>query len=354
MRGLRALDISEERGLAGRVAGALYLTGAVSILLVLLLPGTVTSHWEVVLVLSTVGAAWGMLCLTAVRWSSAPPIVSLVSSAAGFPITAVAMAATGGAHSPARFYLFFIVFYCSYFYAPRVAAPFLAGCMAVEGLPLLYDSHAIEIGYLGEVVLVSATYVVLGGLIMAGKQLLVSLREEAQNLSRRDSLTGLCNRRAFEERVAEHLGGGRASDRIGLLLLDLDGFKDVNTAYGFQAGDRVLVEIAGALELAVRNQDFVARLGGDEFAVIVAGAGLPSMRSLCERVLATVRLAEERIDLPDFSPRASVGWALYPDDAESAEDLLAAADLALRTAKAAGKDRGLAPADWLPEAAVRS
>ena len=351
MRGLRALDISEERDLAGQVAGALYLTGAVSILLVLLLPGMVTRHWQVVLVLSTVGAVWGVLCLTAVRWRTAPPIVSLLSSAAGFPITAVAMAATGGAHSPARFYLFFIVFYCSYFYAPRVAAPFLVGCMVVEALPLFYDGHAVEIGYLGEVVLVSSAYVVLGGLIMGGKQLLVALREEARELSRRDSLTGLCNRRAFEERVAEHMGGQRAGDRIGLLLVDLDGFKDVNTLYGYQAGDRVLIETARAVELVVRSEDFVARLGGDEFAVIVSGARPQTMRSLCDRVLGAVRLAEERLDLADFSPRASVGWAIHPDDAESAEDLLGAADLALRAAKAGGKDRGLAPADWLPDPA---
>jgi diguanylate cyclase (GGDEF)-like protein len=349
MRRLRALDISEERALAGQVAGALYLTGAVSVLLVLLLPGMVTRHWELVLLLSTVGAVWGVLCLTTIRWSSAPPIVSLLSSAAGFPITALAMAATGEAGSPARFYLFFIVFYCTYFYSPRVAVPFLAGCIAVEALPLLYDGDAVSSGYLGEVVLVSAVYLVLGGLIMAGKQLLVDLREEARDLSRHDSLTGLCNRRAFEECVAAHLGGERASDRIGLLLLDLDGFKDVNTMYGFPAGDRVLLETSEALRSAVRDHDFVARLGGDEFAVVVADASDDAMRSLCDRALEAIRGAEERLDLPDFTPRASAGWALHPDDAASAEDLLAAADLALRAAKAAGKDRGLAPADWLPD-----
>jgi diguanylate cyclase (GGDEF)-like protein len=348
LRRLRALDIAEERTLAGQVAGTLYLTGAISILLVLLLPGMVTSHWQLVLVLSGAGAAWGVLCLTVVPWNSAPPIVSLLSSAAGFPITAAAMAATGAADSPARFYLFFIVFYCSYFYPPRVAAPFLAGCVAVEALPLLYDGDAVSTGYLGEVVLVAATYVVLGILIMAGKQVLVSLREEADDLSRRDSLTGLHNRRAFEERVAAHVDGERASDRFGLLLVDLDGFKDVNTIYGFPAGDRVLIEAAAALSSAVRDHDFLARLGGDEFAVVVPGAAPGTMQSLCERVLEAVRGSEERLELPDFAPRASAGWSIYPDEAESGEDLLAAADLALRAAKAAGKDRGLTPADWQP------
>jgi diguanylate cyclase (GGDEF)-like protein len=284
-----------------------------------------------------------------VPWSSAPPIVSLLSSAAGFPITAATMAATGGASSPARFYLFFIVFYCSYFYPPRTALPFLLGCIAVEALPLLYDSAAVDSGYVGEVVLVGATYLVLGGLILAGKQLLVSLREEAYDLSRRDPLTGLFNRRAFSDRMTEHLTGERETDRIGLLLVDLDGFKDANTRYGFPAGDAVLIETAEALRSVTRGVDFVARLGGDEFAIVVTGAGATSMRRVSDRVLDAVRLAGERLELPEFTLCASAGWALYPDDAETAEELLAVADLALRGAKASGKDRVVAPVDWLPD-----
>jgi diguanylate cyclase (GGDEF)-like protein len=350
MRRLRALDIAEERALAGQVAGALYLTGAVSVSLLLLLPGIETAHWEVVIAIAAAGAAWGVVCLTLVRWSSAPPIVSLLSSGAGFPITAGVMAATGGAGSPARFYLFFIVFYCSYFYPPRTAVVFLVGCIAVEALPLVYDDGAVEAGYVGEVVLVGAVYLVLGGLILAGKQVLVSLREEAQDLSRHDSLTGVHNRRAFGERMAEHLGGDRTSDRIGLLLVDLDAFKDVNTDHGFPAGDRVLIATAEALQGAIRDVDFVARLGGDEFALIISGAGEERMRMVCDRVLSSIRETGVALELPDFSLHASVGWALYPDDATSAEDLLAVADLALRGAKAGGKDRAATPSDWLPEA----
>jgi diguanylate cyclase (GGDEF)-like protein len=350
LRRLRALDITEERALAGQVPGVLYLTGAASVSLLLLLPGTVTRHWEVVLAIAGAGAVWGVICLTAVPWSSAPPIVSLLSSGVGFPITAAVMAATGGAGSPARFYLFFIVFYCSYFYPPRTALPFLLGCILVEALPLFYDDGAVEAGYVGEVVLVGAIYLVLGGLILAGKQLLVSLREEGRDLSRHDSLTGVFNRRAFAERMAEHMQGDRISDRIGLLLVDLDAFKDVNTDYGFPAGDKVLVETAEALRSAVRDVDLVARLGGDEFALIISGAGATRMREVCDRVLDAVRAAGDRLELPGFRLRASVGWAICPDDAGTAEDLLAVADLALRGAKAGGKDRAAAPVDWQPDA----
>ena len=104
---LRALDIREERRLAGVMAGILYLTGAATVLLLLFLPGGDTGHAGVVIGAAGIATAWGLACVFLIPWDRAHPLVSHFSSSMGFPIVAIVVAATGGATSPARFYLFF-------------------------------------------------------------------------------------------------------------------------------------------------------------------------------------------------------------------------------------------------------
>lgn len=339
LHGLRALDIAEERELAGRVTGILYLTGALTVSLMLLLPGVVTTHVMVVLALAGVGAAWALASLFLVPWQRASPLVSHLSSAMGFPITAIGVASTGGADSPARFYLLFIVVFAGYFYPPRAAAAYLVGCVGVHALPLGYDRMAVEEGFLAELLVIGPTYLALGGLIVAGKRLLVALRERAVELSRRDPLTGLANRRALIADLERVVGGRRTAAGLGLVLLDLDRFKDANTLFGHMGGDRVLREAAQAMRAAARDGDVVARLGGDEFAIVVANADGQSVAAVAERAVERIREADERLGLHPFRLSTSVGWALYPEDAGTAQDLLAAADAALCDAKAAGELR---------------
>ena len=340
---LRALDIAEERRLAGVVAGALYLSASASILGVLLLPGVPTSHWEWVVLAAAVGIAWGLACLLLIPWDRAHPLVSHFSSFMGFPLVVLTMASTGGANSPARFYLYFIVFYCSYFYRPREAIPYLAGCVAVFALPLFYDDRAVDRGYDGELIVAGATFAALGLLIMSGKELLVSLREQALELSRHDSLTGIFNRRALMALLERHVGGQRAADATGLLIVDLDRFKEVNTRFGHPVGDRVLQATAAALEATARGDDMVARLGGDEFAIVARGVTPEVIAVIAERVVTALRAKDAELDLDDWSLTASVGWALYPEDAATVDELFKAADACLRGAKSAGRDRVQAP-----------
>jgi diguanylate cyclase (GGDEF)-like protein len=113
----------------------------------------------------------------------------------------------------------------------------------------------------------------------------------------------------------------------------------------------VLKETAAALRSTTRPADLVARLGGDEFALLIRGASEQRMQTLANRVLDALRAADEKLELTGFRLSGSVGWALYPQDAETGDELVAAADLALRGAKATGKDRALSPLDWLPETA---
>lgn len=329
---LRALEIPEERDLAGRVAGGLYLIAATTVSALLVVPGTDTRDWGIVLVVAAIGVAWGLTCFFLIPWKRVNPLVSHLSSSMGFPLTAVAAAATGGAASPARFYLFFIVVYCSYFYPPREAIPYLVGCVLVLILPLAYDSEAVAGGLLGETLVLAPVFFMLGALIMSGKRVLLEL-------TRRDTLTGLPNRRAFHELITECSAGQAGLETMGLLLCDLDWFKDANTRYGLPAGDRVLEEAAAAMRESVRQEDLVARLGGDEFVVVVPGADEEAMRGLAERVVAALERGDRKLGFSDYCLSASVGWAVSPRDGTDLEGLMARADAMLRGAKSGRRDR---------------
>lgn len=337
------LHIVEERPLAGRLACALYITAGVTGLLLLVMPGIEVSDPAVLIACVGAGLLWGVAGLTVVPWRTAPPILSHLSSFAGLPITAVVMADTGGASSPARFYLLFIIFYCSYFYRPREAIFHLLGCIAVVCLPLAYQTGILETGYLAELVVIVPIYIVLSGLIVTARSLQMDLRERADALALTDPLTGVANRRAFEAAMA--LGDGRGSrpgDRAGLILVDLDDFKAANTLFGHTGGDRVLCAAADALREAARGNDMVARVGGDEFAILANGASREGVGQLADRVLAALARADEMLGLPGFCLSASIGFAAYPEPVHAKADMFECADRALGAAKAAGKHRSRA------------
>ena len=164
-----------------------------------------------------------------------------------------------------------------------------------------------------------------------GEQLVVMFRSitdykdvlrQAVELMNHDDLTGLANRRHLKSRfwVLRKRGA-----RMALLYFDLNGFKTVNDTYGHESGDLVLGVIGRRLKQNVRPGEMVARIGGDEFAVLIAGADVGTLDRVAERLIQAV---EEPVHLDDVSVQlsASVGAALYPDDAQSFEALLGRAD----------------------------
>ena len=181
--GLDGLRTPEERQLAGRMTGLLYLTGAVSALIMTLLPGAAQQNTLAILAVAAAGAVWGVAALTIVPWQTTKPWVSHVSAACGFVIAGVLMTMTGGEQSPARFYLFFIVVYAAYFYPLRQAILYFLGCGLVLCLPFIYDHDAAQFSFYGEVLVVIPTYFVLGYVILAGKRRLVDQRERADKLA---------------------------------------------------------------------------------------------------------------------------------------------------------------------------
>ena len=163
---------------------------------------------------------------------------------------------------------------------------------------------------------------------------------QLQQMATRDPLTGLCNRRAFTERLEQaSLRSRRNGETLALLFIDLDGFKAVNDRYGHGVGDEVLCEVARRLLLAVRPSDVVARLGGDEFVVLVEfDVSMASARALGERV--RVAMAEQcEFSGGQTTVSASIGIALCPPAIRDPVELMRIADAAMYQAKRDGKGR---------------
>jgi diguanylate cyclase (GGDEF)-like protein/PAS domain S-box-containing protein len=186
----------------------------------------------------------------------------------------------------------------------------------------------------------TVTHVVATGIDVTERR---RLERRLRHLADHDDLTGLINRRRFEEELRRHLAEGRRYGVTGaLLLLDLDGFKEVNDNHGHSAGDRVLRAVADALRSRLRESDLVARLGGDEFAVLLPRE-TPAEAELVCRLLENAIPAE--VSTPgDERIEVSAGFAPFVDGVDSVDDVLAAADASMYAAKH-GRPRPLGRAD---------
>ena len=339
---------ADERLLAGKVAGALWLSVVPMVLVALLLPGATTEHWPVVLAAVVPAALWGAACLFMVPWERVPtPLVFHVPSLLAVPFIGVLIGFTGGTASPLVLTPLMLIVFCAYFYPAQVATQYIIGCVALMAVPLSYEADAVQAGLLGQMWVAAVVYTAVGGVVMVGKRQLLSLRDAAKDLSLRDSLTGLANRRALEEILELHDSETRRKQSLGFLLLDLDNFKQVNTRFGMEGGDLTLCAVAGALREVARDDQLLARLGGDEFAIVAEGLPPPAMERLADRALAAVRASLNDVELPGLRVSASAGWAVYPHDADCAMELVGVADLALRGAKLDGKERARGPLDWV-------
>jgi diguanylate cyclase (GGDEF)-like protein len=172
-------------------------------------------------------------------------------------------------------------------------------------------------------------------IVMRTSRRLRRTASENEYLALHDTLTGLPNRNLFNDRLQHGIAAStRTGDQVGVLLVDLDGFKDVNDTLGHGKGDELLQEVAERLTQAVRGGDTVARLGGDEFAVVVIDiAGEPELVQVAQRLTETLSGTVSLSGI-EVAVSASMGGALYPTHAEDAEELVRHADVAMYAAKA--------------------
>ncbi len=158
---------------------------------------------------------------------------------------------------------------------------------------------------------------------------------ELAELSLRDGLTGLLNRGAVEDRLAEELAAHRRHGRpVAVVMADVDHFKRRNDEHGHAAGDRALRAVAQAMQEALRDEDVAGRFGGEEFVCVLPETDLAGALRAADRM----RLAIERLDLPEGRITASFGVALAEPGRHDTATLLRAADRALYDAKASGRN----------------
>ncbi len=175
---------------------------------------------------------------------------------------------------------------------------------------------------------------------------LLAALSEVSRVARTDGLTGLANRRSFDEQLRAQLARAhRRETPVALVLIDLDHFKDVNDRYGHPVGDQLLKEFASVLTNSVRENHLVSRVGGEEFALILPGASGADAQSVADRIREQAKAAR-------LLTTGSAGVAVFPEDGGTVNELLRAADWALYAAKRTGRDRVICAANLRNELAA--
>ncbi len=250
----------------------------------------------------------------------------------------------GGDQPPYEVFLVIPVIYSAAIHPPRRVLAFLVAVVAVVALPLLLNGWSREAAASAVALLIiSLGLGALGLLLMervrAQRIGLRSEGEEARQQARVDSLTGLGNRRAFDEALETEVARSRRTSLpLSLVVVDLDDFKEINDRYGHLEGDRCLNEVAGVLAHSSRRPDSCFRWGGDEFTLLLTGTDEDGAAQAGERLAEAIR---RRVRRPGGGS-ITIRFGMAQLDREmSGDDLVERADLALLGSKSANSEAEL-------------
>jgi diguanylate cyclase (GGDEF)-like protein len=320
-----ASGLPSERRTIGRAAGiVITCASSAGLAAVMLGDSHVQPAFYVLVALAICG---GIACIHfpwerhSTNWLHALAVIATVSTAIGIRLAGVY------GDVAADYYVFVGVFASYAFSSRKAVAAHVALASCAAALPLLY-AHPTDPEAPPRTVVSVALIVLISGIVMLLREGLHKRQRELEELAARDPLTGVGNYRLLSDRLQyEVTRHKRSGGSFTVMLLDLDGFKEINDTLGHLAGDRALCEIASALASSVRAQDTVARQGGDEFSILAPGTNDEQAEGLARRAQAAVHEAMAG------SVTTSVGWVTFPNHGSDPAQLLALADEQLRRAK---------------------
>jgi diguanylate cyclase (GGDEF)-like protein len=321
-------------GIARRMGAVIWLVGLVLALAVLpFAPPTASSlgglGWALAAAdyLVAIGAVVLLLRRSSISYGAL-----LAGAYVGVGQIVLAQWLAGGLEAPYWELLILPTLHVAAIHPPRRIVVFLVVLVAAAVAPLAYEGWDTT----------TAGLLLIGALLWAGtavithrlmrevrQQRIDSQREEdhAKRLARLDALTGLSNRRAFDEAIGEQIAEARLTGRpLSVLLADLDNFKQINDEHGHVNGDSCLRQVARTIQVSMRATDACFRWGGDEFAVLLPNADAARATFLCNRIRAAVRASCRG---PDGAPLGVSCGHTELEPGMDAEELVVAADLAL-------------------------
>src|SRR3954447_7670271 len=303
----------------GPVSGLLWLAAAAVAVVCRFLPDAPDNHtllfWGLV-GLTTLYAAG---CITrAIPWQRVPIGGHALAVIVLQPLVGAGIWLPGGADAYLGPMLVLPMLYVAYFFPARYAWP-LAGLEVATYASPLFTSQAPHHLLVARSCSYAVAYAGVVVTIQFLKRRLVSAERHQHRMARVDPLTGLTNRRGFDEALSLALASG---ERFTLLLADIDYFKQINDRFGHTTGDRVLRELAAHTSAAVRTGDCLARIGGDELALVAPGAGSDA----ADRLADALREAGTHVDAGDGPVALTVAAAVFPDDGHDRATLLRTVD----------------------------
>jgi diguanylate cyclase (GGDEF)-like protein len=318
--------VTEERHLMGPVSGWLWLAGAAVAVMGRFLPGAPTGHDLWFWGLTALTVAYSLACITrTIPWERASLGRHALAVIGLQPLVCCALYLTGGADAYMGPMLVLPMLYVAYFFPARYAWP-LAGMEVATYASPLVTSPGEQHLLVGRTVAYGVAYLGLVATIQFLKRRLVAAERHQHHMARVDPLTGLANRRAFDEALTTALADG---ERFTLLLADVDHFKQINDRFGHTTGDRVLRELAAHTSDTVRTGDCLARIGGDELALVAPGAGTDAAR----RLAGVLREAAAHVDTGDGPLSLTVSFAVHPQDGTDRFTLMRSLDRELHALK---------------------